>query len=464
MNHQTKIINMDDAAEAQIITEMPSMMSAEIDLQISTAKKYPRSIAKFRTNTLAYVTLDERVAAQCIYSLPPRDGKTIEGPSARMAEVLVMTFGNCRSASRIVNEGEHFITAQGVFLDLEANASITVEVQRRIVGANGRRFGVDMIGMTGNAASSIALRNAVLKGIPKALWWDAYGAAMMTVKGDIKTLGDRRKAALDAFAPFGITPAQIVAALGVGGVADIGPDQLVSLSGWLTAIKDEGVDPETMFMSVQNLRTKSATSAPTAKAPTQSAVSSKDAPTDASAKGAEEKEKPDAQIDQAQSSKTPSDEDKQSAPAADAEPEQSGEGKSQDSGPLPSSAANNSQAKAAPIDDESDLPPGLRTNAATKSVARPAALDAAPEGVSPPTPPSGRGAPKAAAKEPSKTTALEREINNELLDVPHADGVDSTAEMFEDSISQLEETNPEAAARCRRLFADKKRSFEEAVS
>ncbi|MFN8826683.1 MAG: hypothetical protein ACK501_17070, partial [Planctomycetota bacterium] len=47
---------------------------------------------------------------------------------------------------------------------------------RRITGKNGRRYSSDMIGVTGNAACSIALRNAVFRGIPRAFWIDIYDA------------------------------------------------------------------------------------------------------------------------------------------------------------------------------------------------------------------------------------------------------------------------------------------------
>lgn len=56
------------------------------------------------------------------------------------------------------------MTAQGVFHDLERNVAITYEVRRRIVDKNGRRYKPDMIGVTANAACSIALRNAILRG------------------------------------------------------------------------------------------------------------------------------------------------------------------------------------------------------------------------------------------------------------------------------------------------------------
>lgn len=219
---------------------------SEIYQQIETARRFPRQISKFRKEALELATLDERTAAECIYALP-RDGKTIEGPSARFAEIINYAWGNTRAGARVISEGEEFVTSQGIFYDLEKNTAISYEVQRRIVDKNGRRFKLDMIGTTSNAASSIALRNAVLKGIPKALWNSIYLSARKVVAGDSTTLVARRDEAIKAFVIHGIKPEQIFATLGVGGIQDITIDHLVALKGILTAIQEGDTTPEQAF-------------------------------------------------------------------------------------------------------------------------------------------------------------------------------------------------------------------------
>lgn len=218
----------------------------EIDVQISTAKKYPRSIKRFRDEALQMVTLNDQIAAECIYSLP-RDGKVVEGPSARFGEVAASAWGNCRAGARVVSDQGDFVTAQGVFHDLERNVAITYEVQRRITGKNGKRFSADMIGVTGNAASSIALRNAILKGIPKAFWADLYNAARQCAMGDFKTLANRRAEAIKAFQAFGIKPEQVFAKLAVPGIEDVSLEGLLVLRGLLTALRDGDTTPEQAF-------------------------------------------------------------------------------------------------------------------------------------------------------------------------------------------------------------------------
>ncbi len=219
---------------------------SDIDQQIATAHKYPRSIKQFRDQSLQLVTLTEAIAQECIYALP-RDGKTIEGPTARFAEIIASSWHNCRAGARVVSDTGDFVTAQGVFHDLENNVAITYEVQRRVVDKQGRRYKPDMIGVTGNAASSIALRNAILKGVPKALWNDLYQAARKCVMGDFKTLANRRAGAIEQFQAYGVSKEMICATLGVAGVEDIGLEKLVVLAGLLTAIKDGDTTVEQAF-------------------------------------------------------------------------------------------------------------------------------------------------------------------------------------------------------------------------
>lgn len=250
-------------------TDAPlDMTSAEINMQIATAKRYPRSLSRFRTSLIAQATLTEKIAGACVYALP-RAGKKIEGPSVRLAEMILAAYGNCRAGARIVAELDNFVVAQGVFLDLEHNAAVTMEVSRRIVDKNGKRFDVDMIGVTGAAACSIALRNAIFRAVPRALWWDAYLAACSTITGGRTTLADKRKAALEAFRPFGVTENQIYAALGVVGAQDIGPEQLVTLAGFLTAITEEQRDPEELFPRAETKASRAPAAPPAANKHTE---------------------------------------------------------------------------------------------------------------------------------------------------------------------------------------------------
>ena len=218
----------------------------EIDMQIATAHKYPRSIAQFRRAVPDKAPLGEHVTQEPTHAQPRADAAP-DGPSARFAEVIASAWGNGRAGARVVDDRGEFVTAQGVYHDLQKNVAITYEVQRRITGRNGNRFSADMIGVTANAACSIALRNAILKGIPKAFWTDMYEGARRTAMGDVKTLPNRRAEAFKALQGYGISKEQALAKLRVQGEADIGQEQLLILRGLLTAIKEGDTTPEQAF-------------------------------------------------------------------------------------------------------------------------------------------------------------------------------------------------------------------------
>lgn len=232
------------------------LTKSEIDMQIATAHRYPRSIKRFRDEALQMVTLNEQVAQECIYSLPRKEKdqatgqwvvKPIEGPSARFGEVVASAWGNCRAGSRIVSDQGDFVTAQGVFHDLERNVAITHEVQRRITGSNGQRYKADMIGVTANAACSIALRNAILKGVPKAFWSDLYDAARQAAIGNVQTLGARRSRALAVLQKMGVQQETVFSFLKIAGIEDITLEHLGILFGITTALKEGDTTPEQAF-------------------------------------------------------------------------------------------------------------------------------------------------------------------------------------------------------------------------
>lgn len=231
------------------IAVLSAMSRAEIDSQITTARAYPRSIKRFMNEALQMVTLTEAIADSCIYAVPRKEKgqtKMIEGPSARFAEVVAHSWGNCRAGARVVAEEQDFVVAQGVFHDLEKNTVITYEVKRSIKGKYGR-FTNDMIGVTGNAACSIALRNAVLKGVPKSFWLNLYEEARRTAIGDAKTLANKRSDMLAYFQKLGVNDAMILDKLGKKGIEDIGLDELAQLKGLATAIKEGDTTIEQVF-------------------------------------------------------------------------------------------------------------------------------------------------------------------------------------------------------------------------
>lgn len=232
----------------------------DIDQQIATAHKYPRSVKHFMDQMLQMACYDEQTAGECKYALPRKERdqttgkmvtKFVEGPSARFAELVASAWGNCRAGARTIDDTGKFVTAQGLFHDLQRNVAITMETQRRITNKEGRRFNDDMVGVTANAACSIALRNAILRGVPKVFWRPAYEEACRTALGDVATLAKRRDAMLAHFQKMGVTNEHVFALLGVAGALDITLDHLGTMKGIATSIKEDGASVDAIFPNIE---------------------------------------------------------------------------------------------------------------------------------------------------------------------------------------------------------------------
>lgn len=223
--------------EVVAASALESLERASVDIQISTAHKYPRSLTVVKRRMMDLATLDEETAESCFYKLN-RQGKSIEGPSIRLAEIAASSFGNLRYGARVIaNDGKQ-ITAQGFCHDLESNVMSTIEVKRRITDRNGRTYSDDMQVVTGNAACAIAARNSIFKVVPFAFVKPIFLAAKKTAVGDITTLAERRTKMLQKFAAFGVNEKRVCASVGKAGVDEIGLSELEDLIGVHNAIRD----------------------------------------------------------------------------------------------------------------------------------------------------------------------------------------------------------------------------------
>jgi hypothetical protein len=215
---------------------------AEIDIQISTAHRFPRSVTKARRDAKMMACADQPTAEGTFYRLKRRskDGgdNFIEGPSIRMAEIWASCWGNFRSGARIIDIGDKFVTAQGVAHDLETNNCSSCEVQRRITDRNGRRYSDDMIAVTANAACSIALRNAIFRVVPKVYVDQVLAAAKDVAVGQAQSMAEVRTKILGQAAKMGISQEQVYRFCDKAGADDLTGDDLRDLVGAMNAIRD----------------------------------------------------------------------------------------------------------------------------------------------------------------------------------------------------------------------------------
>lgn len=221
---------------------LEALNRSEIDVQIATAKQYPRDVVTAKNTIAALATIDAETADECFYSLTRkgRDGKesAIEGPSVRLAEIAATCWGNLRVASRIIGNDGKTLTAQGICHDLETNVAVSSEVQRRICTKDGKTFSDDMQVVTGNAAAAIAFRNAVFKIIPKAVINSALKEIRQFQKNSITDLASTIQKIVAVFAKKGVTEEMLTKYLRIESINDITADMVIQLRGVNTAINE----------------------------------------------------------------------------------------------------------------------------------------------------------------------------------------------------------------------------------
>jgi hypothetical protein len=223
----------------------------DVDMQVATAHRYPRDVAKFKEQAKTLACLDQETAQACFYAIPRKnkDGKkiTIEGPSVRLAEICASCWGNLRVQARIIGEEAGQVVAQGVAWDLERNVAISVDNRQKVTTRDGRRFSDDMVVVTANSAASRALRNAIFRVVPRSYIDAICAEAKRVAVGDQKTIDQRRQICIAWFAKLGIEKDRVLAAVDARSVDEIDADRLTRLQGFATAIKDGDAEIDTIF-------------------------------------------------------------------------------------------------------------------------------------------------------------------------------------------------------------------------
>lgn len=252
MDQKDNIPQPDQPIEVLSADAISAIERGQFDIQIATARKYPRSLKAFMQDAEGMISLNQEIAEGCNYKLKRKDKdggiKFIEGPSIRLLEIAANAYGNLRFGSRIIGIDDEFVTAQGMAFDLQKNVAATVEVKRSIRTSKGARYGTDMIMVTANAAGSIARRNALNGVIPRSYVMELAEFAKKTATGDVKLLPERLQRAFEYFTKtLGVEPAKVLAYLEKPSLLDCGIDDLEKLQGLKTAIKEGDVNIDDAF-------------------------------------------------------------------------------------------------------------------------------------------------------------------------------------------------------------------------
>ena len=258
--------------DAQSVIQMDAIEKANVDVQVATAKQFPRNITRAIQNSIVMATIDPDTAQTMRYALP-RGGKPITGPSVHLAKLIVSNWGNIRAEAKVVQITDSQVVSRGTCWDLENNVATAIEVRRNIKSKNGQRFSDDMITVVGNAANSIAFRNAVFSTIPKAVTDKVYKAAQECITGDLSDeakLLQKRTNCLKFFNDeYGITEEEVIKLCGKQTVNQIKADEIALMLGIYQSLKDGDTTIEEVLEPIRREKRKDDVAAAAAAAATK---------------------------------------------------------------------------------------------------------------------------------------------------------------------------------------------------
>jgi len=224
-------------------TAIEAVNRAEIDIQISTAHRFPRHLERAQSRMKAMVCKSPDIAGDCFYSLT-RGTKKIDGPSVRLAEIIAINYGNIRVVTRVPVVGEDEVTVEWAAHDLESNYATSGAVSTPIRNspkngqAKGNRYNTDMINVTAMATTAKARRNGILAITPGTIAKELLADARKIVTGGDRPIEAKRELAMAYFRKMGIDDGRILAAVNRSAVEQLSVDDLADLHGFATAIRE----------------------------------------------------------------------------------------------------------------------------------------------------------------------------------------------------------------------------------
>jgi hypothetical protein len=241
---------MEEIQIYQTSENMDISEKAGYDIQIATAKRYPRDVKKAMNEMIAIVTMDRDTAESCGYSIP-RAGKQITGGSIHLAKIILQNYTNLRAEARISKITATAVFAEAICFDLQNNTAVKREASRKVVNKDGIRYNEDMIILTGQVCASIALREAIFSVVPTSIKNKLYGEALNFLTGDLSDetkLIKKRKQVIEGFRDsYKVSVEELLIALGLNSENQIKQEEIKILIGMAQALKDKEVTVDEMF-------------------------------------------------------------------------------------------------------------------------------------------------------------------------------------------------------------------------
>ena len=194
MNPQTEkaVTIVDDGLRA---------LSAEMRSQRALALEKPRSEKKVIEAALEELRAFPEFAKAAYYSIPYKDPETgekkpVEGPSVKASRAMMRRWGNCATASRIMDETDDRYQVEGLFVDFETNTIFrrTVSVSKSYIPKSTRTktpLRDDRLTMALQSGMSKGERNATLAGLPVA-FVETYVAEAKRIAASGKVAGSKK--------------------------------------------------------------------------------------------------------------------------------------------------------------------------------------------------------------------------------------------------------------------------------
>jgi hypothetical protein len=241
---------------------------AEARGQMQLAKMFPRD------NNAAFAELMDAcklpaLAGVAFYSRP-QGGKTVTGPSIRLAEEIARCYGNFEYGHRELSRGDGKSEVEVYAWDKEKNnRSIRqITVQHTIDTKDGPRKLRDQREVDDRIANvaSKQVRGRILALMPKWMVESAIEECKKTLAGDNSVpLAERVRKMTQAFAQFGVTTEHLEKYLGHPLDKTLA-DELVDLTGVFNALRDGGKPSEFFGATEEQSESASAAAAITQQA------------------------------------------------------------------------------------------------------------------------------------------------------------------------------------------------------
>jgi len=217
----------------------------------AVAVQKPRSISKIAHNVLE----EAKLAGSSFYyrwEVFDREKNRkvpVEGESIGLAMCIARNYGNCVTDIELVTETPTHYLMKGVFVDLESGFTCPrLFRQRKSQKISGRMDIERQEDIVFQIGQSKAIRNAVAQAMPRWLIDRAIevakAAELSQIKGENIVMS--RTKVLDFFAGYGVTAERIESERGKP-VDDWSPEDIVSLRGMATALKEGRITADELF-------------------------------------------------------------------------------------------------------------------------------------------------------------------------------------------------------------------------